>query len=354
MGPKISHHRWSGRAYVTVNGKRTYLGKWNGAYPIPKEIQVEYRRVVAAAFSGSPPPDPTPEDPTVAELCVLFLDNEAAKLDKSDRNGYRRVAADLVGYCGRLPAKALGAAHAKALLGVWQGKGLARTTINKNLKKLQRIVRYGVAEEVVPPGCQVAVEAVQTLRGGLPGVREVPRVQPVSRERVLDTLPFLRPVPRGIIQLLLTTGARPGEICKMRMRDIDRSGAVWKYIPEKHKTQWRGRERVIPLGPAAQAALSPWLSADPEKYLFAVSRLGKPYSVDALHHQVQRACLQHGIPVWNPRQIRKLVAQYLRDQIGLEAAQSVLGHSTPQLTAEIYAARTWEQAIKASKAIPGL
>jgi hypothetical protein len=56
----------------------------------------------------------------------------------------------------------------------------------------------------------------------------------------------------------------------MRVRDFDRSGEVWEYRPLFHKTEKRGHDRVVLLGPACQAALAPWLSeGDPDAFLWS-------------------------------------------------------------------------------------
>lgn len=41
------------------------------------------------------------------------------------------------------------------------------------------------------------------------------------------------------------------------------------YRPAQHKTGWRGKSRAIAVGPKAQAVLQPFLTADPEAYLFS-------------------------------------------------------------------------------------
>jgi len=53
------------------------------------------------------------------------------------------------------------------------------------------------------------------------------------------------------------TGARPGEVCQIRPIDVDRSGEVWTYRPESHKTEHHGRQRIIYVGPQAQEVLAP-------------------------------------------------------------------------------------------------
>jgi hypothetical protein len=69
----------------------------------------------------------------------------------------------------------------------------------------------------------------------------------------------------------------------MRSADIDTSGRVWVYTPERHKTEHHGRERRIYLGPAAQTILGPWLRAELAAYLFS------PAEAEAERHAEQRA-----------------------------------------------------------------
>ena len=45
--------------------------------------------------------------------------------------------------------------------------------------------------------------------------------------------------------------------------DLDRSGDVWEYRPESHKTEHHGRQRIIYIGPQAQQILLPYLSVTP-------------------------------------------------------------------------------------------
>ena len=46
----------------------------------------------------------------------------------------------------------------------------------------------------------------------------------------------------------------------IRPDDIDRSGAVWVYVPENHKTEHHGKARRIYIGPHALKILEPWLA----------------------------------------------------------------------------------------------
>ena len=71
-----------------------------------------------------------------------------------------------------------------------------------------------------------------------------------------------------MVRLQLLTAARPGEVCAIRPRDVDRSQAVWIYQPESHKSEHRGRERAIAIGPRAQEVLTPWLQRGPDNHCF--------------------------------------------------------------------------------------
>jgi integrase len=163
----------------------------------------------------------------------------------------------------------------------------------------------------------------------------------------------------------------------MRACDLDTSGAVWLYRPAHHKTAWRGKERIIALGPRAQSVVRPFLTLDTEAYLFSPARAlaeraarrrdqrktkvqpsqrdrrkAKPkrrprdfYTNLAYLTAVRRACRKAGVPHWHPNQLRHNFASLTRRQYGLEAAQVVLGHSRADVT-QVYAERDLTLALK--------
>ena len=181
-----------------------------------------------------------------------------------------------------------------------------------------------------------------------------------------------------------THGARPGEVCAMRACDIDMTGDVWLYRPPTHKTRHRGKERVIALGPQAQAVVKPFLKLDLQAYLFspldalaefrAVRRLrrktpgtavpanrrkGKPKRRPGDHYTDGRLRPRHrqgvrrlkaGVPRWHPHQLRHTHATEVRRRFGLEAAQVALGHSSAQVT-QVYAERDLTLATKVAAEI---
>src|SRR5262249_13729268 len=87
-------------------------------------------------------------------------------------------------------------------------------------------------------------------------------VRPVDPTHVTATLPFLGRHLRAMIELQQVTGMRPGEVCKLKLAEVDRSGDLWFYRPVRHKTAHRGKDRVIPLGPRAQAVVVAFVRGD--------------------------------------------------------------------------------------------
>jgi integrase len=213
---------------------------------------------------------------------------------------------------------------------------------------------------------------------------------PVDDAVVDATVPHLPPVVADMVRLQRLTGMRPAEVCGMRPADIDRTGEVWEYRPRSHKTAHHGHKRVIFIGPQAQTVLLRYLARDPEAHCFRpvdseAKRLavrnanrktpmccgntigtnrkrrpkksaGDQYSTLSYGRAVARACLK-AFPVpeeiagdpqaavtwnkehhWFPNQLRHSAATEIRKKFGLEAAQTVLGHSKANMT-ERYAER---------------
>jgi integrase len=158
----------------------------------------------------------------------------------------------------------------------------------------------------------------------------------------------------------------------MRPCDLDTSGRVWLYRPPQHKTQHHGHERVIALGPKAQAIVRNYLTTDLQAFLFSprknmeerwaaqrsnrkskvqpsqVSRQkarpkkrpGDRYDVARYGHFIADAVKRHNegkpaaqhIPHWHPHQLRHTRALELKREFGLDVARAVLGHKSPVIS----------------------
>ncbi len=86
--------------------------------------------------------------------------------------------------------------------------------------------KWGVSEELVPPSVHQALQSVPGLRRGRADVRESEPVRPVADASVDPIQPYVARQVWAMVELQRLTGMRPGEVCTMRTKDIDTSGAV--------------------------------------------------------------------------------------------------------------------------------
>src|SRR5581483_10835254 len=106
---------------------------------------------------------------------------------------------------------------------------------------------------LIPEPVYRALATVRGLQAGRCDARESEPVTPVEWDVVRQTVRDVTPTVRAMILLQWHTGARPGEVCKIRTRDIDRTGTVWLYTVPMHKTVRTGKSRVIAIGRKGQA-----------------------------------------------------------------------------------------------------
>jgi integrase len=218
---------------------------------------------------------------------------------------------------------------------------VTRRSINGRIGRIRRMFRWGTENELVPAGVYEALRAVTGLREGRSGAREADPVRAVPDAHVEAVLPFVSAPVRGMILLHRHSGMRPGEARIMRSIDIDTTAALWEYRPSSHKTEHHGDDRVIMLGPRAQAILREFMADRPvDSFLFSPKDVPRGtaafYTKEAYNRAVTRACKRAGVPTWRPNQLRHLSGTEIRKVAGLEGSQAWLGHKHARVS-EVYA-----------------
>lgn len=168
------------------------------------------------------------------------------------------------------PADKFGPLDLKNAVRKWERERLTRSQCNRRLNMTKAAFKWAASEQMVPADVWLALTSVSGPKKGRTTATETEPVGPVSAKRVNATLPYLNRYVRAMVRVQWYTGMRPGEVCMMRPCDIDRTGEVWLYRPEHHKTEHKGKSRAIPIGPKAQEVLKKFCldGADGDFYIF--------------------------------------------------------------------------------------
>jgi integrase/recombinase XerD len=135
---------------------------------------------------------------------------------------------------------------------------------------------------------------------------------------------------RAIVMLLLDTGIRASELCRLTVQDVDLKAGTIAIRP--HLSGIKSRPRIIPIGNVAKKALWRYMTTRDTEYrgdeLF-FSREGHPLNRDSLRLLLFRLGERAGVPNVHPHRFRHTFAiQYLRNGGDVFTLQRILGHTT--------------------------
>ena len=376
--PSYCRHKASGQAVVQLDGQDVYLGPY-GSPSSRAEYERRISEWLARKTAGvSYVSADRRQDFTVNELLACFLDHAKTYYVKNglptkEQENLRYAMKPLAELYGPTAVREFGPSELKTVRQVMVDRDLCRNVVNARVNRIRRIFRWGVESELVEPNTLHAMEAVSPLKRGRTNALETERVEPVADSHVQAVLKVAPPTLAVMIEVQWLTGMRPGEVVIMRACDIQMSGADWLYRPSSHKTQHFGIERIVPLGPRAQALLLPFLREDPQAFLFSPldalrqrraakqthrrgacekpktkRRVGDRYNTQAYGMAVRYACKAAGVPPWHPNQLRHSAATRIRRDYGYDAARALLGHKTYRMT-ETYAGVSMDLAVEAMK-----
>lgn len=389
--PRPVLHKTSGQSVVVLRdhatGKRrpVYLGRHGSP-----EAQRRYGEVIAqwlagAAVTTAAAKAPPSSSPTVSRLVVEFLlyarqyyRDESGHVSRTVGN-FELAARPFLDVLRDRPTDSLTCADLEAVRQRWTeteyghrkdddgkriegtGKRHSRRYVNDTLHRIRWMLRWGAERGLVPGAVWSSLSALRSLGRGRGGARETAPVEAVPRTIVDAILPHLPPTIVGAVELLWWSGMRAGELCSLRMRDVERNGAVWFYKPTQHKGAWKGRERVVRFGPKCQAIMAPLLSANPDAFLFTPARAmverkaawraarksqpqpsqverdkrnarkpvryAEQFDVATLRRAVHRACDDAGVERFGLHRLRHAAGTRLVLEAGDEAARLQLGHA---------------------------
>ncbi len=366
--PSYLLHKPTGQARVRIDGRDHYLGEY-----VSDQSRVRYGTLVARIASGQLPVDPMAKlrrqafaadhvdlVPSVSEICLSFWSHAQTHYIKngkptSEIHCYRSCLKVLRELYGMIPAKDFGPLALKAVRAKMVELGWARTNINTMAGRIRRIFKHAVENEMIDVAVLTRLQSVAPLLSGRTEAHDNAPRHAVDQDQIEAVRQRVQPLVRDLIDVQLHTGARSGELLSLTTAMINRTGEVWKAALVDHKCQHHGQSRTLHFGPQSQLILSKYLSADPEKRLFAITRC-------AYCRAVTRGCeLAFGMPdnlrkidkklshakqveyrrlasewrsqhCWSPHWLRHTAATRIREQLGIENVQSMLGHSDAEMS----------------------
>ncbi|MEM6468254.1 MAG: tyrosine-type recombinase/integrase [Planctomycetota bacterium] len=388
--PSLRYHI-SGQSVVTFCGKNFYLGPHGSP-----EAQARYLALCGEYVSNGmtePPGQPERQAETVitvAQVCAEYREHVKARY-----SGNRQETNRANGLCtllelehGDVPANEFGPRRLEEVRNTFVANGNSRSYANRLTGCVVKIFRYGVSRELVDVNVIVRLQTLEALRYGQTSAPETKKVEPVELEIVEATAKHLSPIIKAMVRVQVQTGMRPGEVCKIRPCDIRTEGDVWLYTPSSHKTSHRGKTKTVPIVGDARDALAPFLvDRASDAYCFSPREAmairhaeaakkrktpkscgnrpgtnrkanpkrvpGERYTTNGYHQAIKRAAKKAKVAHWHPYRIRHLTGTLVRQALGVEAAQALLGHSRVDTT-EIYAQVSKEKAVQAAKSAPSL
>ncbi|MFV1969064.1 MAG: tyrosine-type recombinase/integrase [Pirellulaceae bacterium] len=319
--PAYTHHKPTGQARVRIDGKDHYLGPYGSPESRDKYDDLVAEWIVKNDLSGY--------KLTVDDLCLKFLDFADQYYRRKDGSptgtihNVRYAFRYLVRLFGTSRVREFGPRKLKAVRDAMIEDGRCRTDINRLVHWIRRAFQWGVEEEIVPVGVYQSLRAVAGLKAGRSTARESKPVELIPDEMVDVTLRHLPSVVADMVRFQRLTGCRPGEVCSIRPRDVDRSSEVWRYTLESHKSEHHGRQRVIMIGPKAQAVLAPYLLRDASTCCFSPADSERK-RFEVLHEQRKTPISCGNRPGTNrrPKPKRKSRSRYTKDSYNRAIARA--------------------------------
>lgn len=220
--------------------------------------------------------------------------------------------------------------HLRTWLAAQSAAGLSRATLARRSAAVRSFTSWCQRRGLitVDPGERLASPQVARV---LPTVLDVDEAVALMDHAAVaaDDGSVLGCRDRAVLELLYGTGIRVAELCGLDLDGVDR-------MERTLRVRGKGdRERTVPYGAPAAAALDAWWSRRPEiatsasgRALFLGARGGRidPRTVRALVHRLSR---QAGVPDVAPHALRHTAATHvLEGGADLRSVQELLGHAT--------------------------
>lgn len=239
---------------------------------------------------------------------------------------------------GSRPAAEFSPVDLKAVRKLLISRGQCRKTVNVRAKQIQFVFKQAVSECLIDQSVWQALVSVQPIGRDRENAIDYEPALPVGLAVFEQTLKHTAPIHAAALRVQLLTGMRSGELLTMRPQDVDISQRHWIYQIADHKTKKHIGPKLIGIPEPAAKILAEHMPRQICDRFFA-------WSVNRHRKRTIAAIEKAGVKHWYPHQLRHTMSTIAKQKIGLEGAQTLLGH-TDTKTTEIYARTTKEAIIR--------
>ena len=215
----------------------------------------------------------------------------------------------------------LGGEDLRGFIAAEHRRGLAPASLQRRLSALRSLFKFLLARG------ELATNPAQGLRAPK-AKRKLPQVLDPDETAQLVAVATDTPLgrrDRAMLELFYSSGLRLSELCALRWRELDLDEGL------VHVTGKGNKQRVVPVGSHARAALAAWRADTPSTPTSPVfpGRGNAPISPRAVQARLRAAAQRQG--VWkrvHPHLLRHSFASHVLESSGdLRGVQELLGHA---------------------------
>lgn len=220
----------------------------------------------------------------------------------------------------------------RAFVAAQHRKNLSGKTIQRQLSSLRRFYEFLIARKATESNPVKGISAPKTARK-LPKAPDIEQLDQLLINNDDDPL-LVR--DRAMFELIYSSGLRLSELTGINCLDIKLQEGQIRVLGKGNK------ERELPIGTKALAALKQWLSirnqmAKPRENALFVSKHGTRISQRSVQLRLEQLAINQGLPIHlHPHMLRHAFASHLLESSSdLRAVQELLGHADISTT-QIY------------------
>ena len=229
--------------------------------------------------------------------------------------------------------------HLRSWLANQQSKGASRTTLSRRATSIKLFTKWAFKEGLLPSdiGFNLATPKAHRI---LPEIVDAKTADLAmqSLETFAEETGELTAIRNlAMVEMLYASGARVSELCGLNLKDIDYERSTIRVIGKGSK------ERVIPIGRPAVAALEKWLKVRPQ---LANEKSGDAVFLGARGKRIDQRQVREVVYKTielGPHALRHSAATHLLEGgADLRTVQEILGHaslSTTQIYTHVSAER---------------